>query len=362
MSGEHDRPPAVLHAVTPYGRTGPSSRVRVLEWLDRIPFTAEAHCYLGLSSSTPSALARRPAQVLKAEVALRDLARSRPDRLILHREASPLSRGSVERRLLRSAAHAVYDLDDALMWDVGTGGLWRKLAPKAPKAHGAVVAADRVVAGSPILADWASDLARDVVLIPSCVEPGRYEPPPDWTLHDPPRIGWIGSPSEEKQLVHIAPVLVELHRRTGARILLVGQPTPRLGPLERFIDRIPWSEVDQGVHLASMDIGIMPLVDEPMERGKCGYKLLQYAAAHLPAVASPVGANIPIARDLGYPTARTSDEWLTVLEALIETSSSRREASGTAGRRAVETGYSFDAWQPTWEAAVGLPARPRPLS
>ncbi|BAY51887.1 putative glycosyltransferase [Thermostichus vulcanus NIES-2134] len=38
----------------------------------------------------------------------------------------------------------------------------------------------------------------------------------------------------------------------------------------------------------------MLLPDAPGERVKCGYKLIQYQAACLPVVASPVGVNVDI--------------------------------------------------------------------
>ena len=35
----------------------------------------------------------------------------------------------------------------------------------------------------------------------------------------------------------------------------------------------------------------MPLYDKGWEKGKCGFKLIQYMASKLPVIASPVGIN-----------------------------------------------------------------------
>jgi glycosyltransferase involved in cell wall biosynthesis len=344
----------VLHAVTPYGRTGPSSRVRVFEWVDRVDAPVAVHCYLGLANARPGALLRRPRAVLRAERDLRRLARSRPARLLLHRESSPFSRRSVERELLSNAELAVYDFDDALQWDRGEGGVLRRVAPKAPKAQTAVQLAHRVIAGNQVLADWASTLNPNVVVIPSCVDPDRYRTKDDYTIHDPPRLGWIGSPSEEKQLRFIARPLLELHRRTGARLLLVGRTDRTLGELEAMTDRVAWSEAVQATALAEMDVGLMPLVDEPMERGKCGYKLLQYGAAGVPAVASPVGANAGIVTAAGSPAPRDPAEWVDAVLGLVAASTAARRHLGRRARAMVRESYSYAAWRTRWEAAVGL--------
>lgn len=346
-----------MHVVTPYGRAGASSRVRVFEWLDRVRGPAVVSPYLSHRNARPSYLLRHPRRVAAAEARLRRFARNRPERLLLHREASPLSRGALEGRLLRSADLAVYDLDDALNVDRGDGGLLRRVAPKAPKAHLAAREADRVVAGNPTLAEWASRLNPDVVVIPSCVAPEAYRQKVAFKVGDPPRIGWIGSPDNEVYLEKIAGALQEVHRRTGARLTLVGTTDESLGELERLIDRVAWSPTVQHGLLAELDVGVGPLPDTPYTRGKCGYRLLQYGAVGLPFVASPVGVNETILSRLGMPAAQTEDDWVDAIVELLTLSSTRRRDLGLRAAAATRDGYSYHAWLPHWLAAMELDAR-----
>jgi glycosyltransferase involved in cell wall biosynthesis len=292
--------------------------------------------------------------VLHAERSLRQVVSSRPLRVLVHREASPLSRGHLEAALVRSAALSVYDFDDALYSDIGGGPLYRRLAPKAQKVATVLKTVDRVVAGNDTLANWASDRHRDVVVIPSCVDPDAYRAKSDFTIGGGPRIGWIGSWSTEQHLQVISPALLALHDRLGARLVLVGSPAGRLVGLEHMIDRIPWSLSAQREELARFDVGIMPLADTPYTRGKSGYKLLQYLAAGVPAVASPVGVNADILARAGMPAATTDQEWHEALTALIDEPAEHREALGARGRQMVTDHYSFSAWHDRWRDAMFL--------
>ncbi len=343
----------MIHFVTPYGRRGPSSRVRVFEWLDRLQSPHTLTSYISAPNSSPSTLVRRPVAVAGAERRLRRLAR-RPESVFLHREASPLSRGALERRLLSASAFSVYDFDDALQWDKGEGAWFRRLAPKAAKAELAVQNADRVIAGNAVLADWASLHNPDVVVIPSCVSHAAYEQKVDYSVADPPRLVWIGSRDNEIYLSMIAGALHEVHRRTGARLTLIGTIERRLGDLEQMIDRIPWSEHAQHSLLASFDLAIAPLADEAYTRGKCGYKLLQYAAAGLPIVGSPIGVNEEILAHLGLPAPTNESEWTEAMLDLLALGAAARERLGRGARAFVEREYSYDAWLPRWLQATGL--------
>jgi glycosyltransferase involved in cell wall biosynthesis len=344
----------VIHVVTPYGRDGPSSRVRVFEWLDRIGAPRAVSAYISHRNSSPSYLARHPVAVITAERQLRRMASDRPQRLLLHREASPLSRGDLERRLLLRSQFAVYDFDDALQCDWGAGGHLRRLAPKAAKALLAVQHADRVIAGNPVLADWASQHNADVIVIPSCVSPASYRQKTDYQVSDPPRLGWIGSPDNEVYLRLVAPALREVHRRTGARLTLIGTTRPTLGDLESLIDRVSWSEATQHSQLADFDLGIAPLPDQPYTRGKCGYKLLQYAAAGTPALGSPIGVNQQILSEFGMPAPSNNGEWLDAIIDFLTRSATARAALGRAARNTTQQHYSYDAWLSRWYEAVGI--------
>jgi len=325
--------------------------------MDRTSAPHAVSSYLSHHNSSPTYLARHPVAVIAAERRLRRLESIRPEHLLLHREASPFSRGGLERRLLASAQSAVYDFDDALQWDQDEGGRLRKVAPKGPKVLASVQRADRVIAGNPVLADWASQHNDDVVVIPSCVSPDAYRRKTDYVVSDPPTLGWIGSADNEVYLELITAALHEVHRRTGARLLLIGTSTARLGDLEEIIDRVPWSEDVQHERLSQLDLGIMPVPDQPYTRGKSGYKLLQYAAAGVPSVGSPVGVNSPLLSQLGMPAACSSDEWVDAIIDLLTRPTKTREAMGLHVRDVVERHYSYSAWLTRWEEAVGVRAR-----
>jgi glycosyltransferase involved in cell wall biosynthesis len=269
------------------------------------------------------------------------------------REASPFSRGEIESRLLRRASHGVFDFDDALFHD---GSLVRRALGQAQKCQRCVEAADVVIAGNAYLAEWASRYAADVRMIPSCIEPSHYVPKTDWNIPGPvPVIAWLGSPATEFYVSEIAPALLEVHRRTGARLLVISGPVgnPALRPLDAMTTRIRWNKSTFAAALHTADVAIAPLDDLPYSRGKCAYKLLQYAATALPIVGTPVGANSLALTRFGGLQVNSQNEWVDALLQLLSSHRQRQEA-GTDGLSAVSAHYSFSAWEGEWRQSMGI--------
>ena len=80
----------------------------------------------------------------------------------------------------------------------------------------------------------------------------------------------------------------------------------------------------------------MPLPDTAYTRAKAGFKLLQYMAAGLPVVASPVGVNSELIERSGAGLLAASPaEWDDALRTLASDHELRRSL-GSAGRSFVE--------------------------
>ncbi len=327
------------HVVVPYPASNSSVRTRALHWIDRA-VAAGRVARDGVEIHGPGFVDGLP---------------RRSDRLLLLRNARKLTRGRTEQRLLSNAALGVYDLDDGLPWDdgrlPGLGRWWKRPFPRSLLAERAASAADRVIAGNDVIAEWANGLCGDVRVIPTCVEPSDYRPRTSWELDETPVIGWIGSTATEPYLAAIAPALSQVVRSSGARLEIVSGPGTTDAALQPFSTRVPWD--DEANHrVGGWDIGIMPLADGVYERAKCAHKLLQYAASGLPAVASPVGVNRPILDAMDGLAATTHDDWVEALTALLTESADRRSRRAARGFDVAER-YSYERWQAQWLDAVG---------
>ncbi|MDA3878114.1 MAG: glycosyltransferase family 4 protein [Halothiobacillus sp.] len=259
------------------------------------------------------------------------------DLVWVEKEMLPWVPSWFELGLFPASVSLVVDYDDALFhrYDRHRWPLVRRFMGK--KIDAVMQRADLVLAGNDYLAQRARSAgARRIELLPTVVDVSRYTVS-ERTIGTPLTIGWIGSPSTAPYLMLIKSVLRDLVASRDVRVVAVGANVDQLEGLP--VEVTPWDEAREVKEIQQFDIGIMPLPDEPFERGKCGYKLIQYMACSKPVVASPVGVNREIVEQgVNGFLANSHEEWLTALVRLLD-NAELREQMGGAGRKRIEDKY-----------------------
>jgi glycosyltransferase involved in cell wall biosynthesis len=264
------------------------------------------------------------------------------DVVVLHQ----IKLSAPEARLFASfSRRRIFDVDDAIyvrkprrLGDTPDDSRWRKRKFAATCRW-----VDTVAAGNDVLAGVARASARAVTILPTSIDAAAYQPT-GAAPGDAPTIVWIGSPENLVYLEMIRPALARLTSRYPTlKMRVICSRFPDWPEIN--VERIAWSSATEAEALAAAHIGVMPLTDDEWARGKCAFKLLQYMAAALPCVASPVGANTEAVID-GFNGfhARTVEEWEQRLEALIR-SPELRASFGASGRAHVESRYAMRTYQ-----------------
>jgi glycosyltransferase involved in cell wall biosynthesis len=238
----------------------------------------------------------------------------------------------------------IVDVDDAIY-------LFRSGQPARHLAQ----LADTVICGNNTLADWFSQHARHVVVLPTPVDTAIYLPRPGPRGQaDHLTVGWIGTSSNLDELVQIEDAIRAAMREIPRFVLKVIADKPpcfKTLPEDR-VHFVRWSAQHEIRELQSMDIGLMPLRDTAWNRGKCSFKMLQYLACGVPAIVSPVGMNADVLRHgRGGIAASDIPGWTDALLHLI-CDSTERTRMGNAGRAIAEQHFSVVRLAPVLEQTI----------
>ncbi len=277
---------------------------------------------------------------------------SRYDLVFIHREAAPAGPPVFEWIIAKIfGKKLVYDFDDAIwLTDKNENALQRFVRWRS-KVKTIAGWAYRVSCGNKYLCDFAKQYNQNVVLNPTTIDTSYHTPIKKGTNNI--TIGWTGSHSTLKYLGDIVPAIGELEKKYPQLVFIVianqkpGLPVASL----KFIE---WSLENEISDLSKIDIGIMPLPDDEWSKGKCGFKLLQYMALGIPAVASPVGANNEIISEgVEGLFCNSKQQWIDALEKLMN-DPALRERMGSAGRMKVEKYYSVNSNSSTFLSLFSL--------
>lgn len=245
-----------------------------------------------------------------------------------------------QKQLFKRNHRVVFDFDDAIF-----------LGRNEPNVRWTCEAAAWVTPGNEYLAEYARRFNPRVTIVPTVIDCDEYAAR---IWEDEPhgrnqlvRVGWSGSDqSIRSSLFPYLELLADIQRRIPFELVVITNTPPQLPTAGMRWTFHPWTPEGERSLSAQMDIGVMPLVDDDFQRGKCGLKLLQYMASGLPTVASPVGVNahITVEGETGF-LAATPAQWAEALAALV-TDAHLRRSMGSAGRRRCEEHYSLRVWLP----------------
>jgi glycosyltransferase involved in cell wall biosynthesis len=266
------------------------------------------------------------------------------DYIFIHREVTPIGPPVFEWLMAKVLGKKIiYDFDDAI-WMPNTsdenslisGLKWHK------KFNSICAWSYKISCCNEFLAEQAGKFNHNIIIIPTTIDTLRFEI--GKTLHrygDHVVIGWTGTHSTLSYLspmIDLLKKIIEMHQEVQFRIICNKTPDWELPNLQ-FIE---WNKSNEVRDLIGIDIGIMPLPDTDWAMGKCGFKILQYLALEIPAIATPVGVNKEIIVHGKNGFLCTSEkEWLDHLKLLIESKELRQEL-GKNGRKTVEEYYSLE--------------------
>ncbi len=242
----------------------------------------------------------------------------------------------VQRRLLsprhrvmlrKRARWLAYDFDDAVIYRDSYHGYPWPLPERFIRFRTMISECDAVTAGNDHLASLARRFGKEqrISMVPTVIDLNPYSHGQEHaSTSSKTSLGWIGQHTTLPYLEALESPLRQLARRIpGLTLVTISNIHPVMNCIAT--EKIPWEKESEAKMLATIDIGLAPLPDNRWTRGKCGLRLLQFLAAGIPAVASPVGTQWEVA-DLGACIpARSDNEWVTSIERLCNDDLLRQE-------------------------------------
>ena len=235
-----------------------------------------------------------------------------------------------EKLIVSINPNLIFDFDDALF-----------IQDKS-KISNLISIAKICVCGNKYLYDFSKKYNTNSYVIPTAVDTKKFIPKENGSgTHI--TIGWTGTCGNyqfftDKMIAEINAIL-KSYSHVNFLFICDHKPDQRFNFPYNFIY---WNEETEVEDLQNIDIGLMPLIDSPWCKGKCGFKLIQYGAIGIASIASDVGVNSDIILDNKSGILIKDNTWETPLATLINNSTLRKKM-GELARQHIEEHYSLSS-------------------
>lgn len=262
------------------------------------------------------------------------------DIVIMNRDFVPDKIIWYEAILKKRGVKLILDFDDAIF-----------LGKRKAKFDRILPLMDYVVAGNEYLFNYAKSINSNTFIIPTVVDTNLYGLRKDTVKRKKKlTIGWSGSSGTRKaNLPILKNAIEELSKDFDFTFLVIADQDPQLDWKVKDIKFIKWSEKNEVKSIQCIDIGVMPLNNTEFEKGKCGFKAIQYMAVGSPAIVSPVGVNTDIvAHAVNGFHAKDHKDWVKYISKLL-VDHRLRDEMGKRAREDVVRKYSVEFAFSKWK-------------
>lgn len=224
--------------------------------------------------------------------------------VLVQKACIPKCRFTLLKRLKRKKIRIVYDVDDAVYTE------------KRDSSDRIASLSDVVLCGNDTLKEHYLKYNKSVFVLPTVENTNLFRPYWRDTFENK-TIGWIGSLTTINNL----DIVVNAINRIVAKypqvnFIIISNSAQDYTKKIKNAKLIKWNKKTYISDLSTISVGIMPLKDNEYNRGKCGFKLIQYLSLKKPVIASDVGVNREIVANNGF-LANSEDDWCLYLEKLL---------------------------------------------
>lgn len=260
----------------------------------------------------------------------------------------------LEKFILKVHPHVILDFDDDISFSKGepkdVTSLYSKLLMESSnKFSDSLKLYQKFIVGSSYLKGYVLNANKgieesEINVIPTCVDYEKY-PVKKYLKNVPKKITfcWVGTNGNLKLLNNITKHLNEVNKIHPLKLIVISGLKFKTN-VDYEIENIQWSYDSQIDNLMKADIGLMPLNNKLEDKGKCGFKLLQYMGLGIVSIASGVTVNKEIVENdvNGYLVSPEENNWTEVILKAIANYDNFVEV-GMKARRSVEDRYTFES-------------------
>lgn len=259
----------------------------------------------------------------------------------------------LEKLLLKFHPNAILDFDDDIAFSKNEprkikNRYGKLLFENGHKFSSTLKMYNRFIVGSNYLKDYVLSAnskinSESIIVIPTCIDYEKYSKKTYNNSNPSIVFGWIGGNQNLFLLNSIIEPLNRLNRIYNFSLMVISGQLYENKDAHFKITNRQWSLETEIEDLLTIDIGLMPLLETPRDKGKCGFKLIQYMGMGIVSVASAVTVNNDIIEDgISGILVQNENQWFEKLKETIELKS-HFSSIGNEARKRIFNNYSFDS-------------------